>query len=130
MAAGHVARGRLDRAMLRLKAELRDPIRKTAWRAAGIHPVCIAAIRVCPRAADELRELGDTPELARADEAVLRAIPDPDEDSASAGDLAQKLAEIAARYAEGGDPGRFGSVLERWGWALAHPEPAPPDAEP
>jgi hypothetical protein len=118
----------LARALWRLKAELREPIYHAAVRAAGIHPVMIGALRVCAEAADKLRALSDTPELARADEAVLRALPGSGEDSGSCDDLEAKLAEIAARYAEGGDPGALGSVLEWWGWTLAHPEPDPPEA--
>jgi hypothetical protein len=121
----------LDRAMLRLKAELRDLIWKTAVRAASLHPVCIAAVYVCAEAANQLHALGDTPELALADEAVLRALADPDNGSDSAEDLEKELAEIAASYADGGDPGRFGSVLEWWGWAMAHQKPeAEPRPEP
>ena len=113
-------------AMLRLKAELRDLIWKTAVRAASLHPVCIAAVQVCAAAANELQALGDTPELARADDLVLRALPDPADGSAAGEALEKVLAQIAAFYAAGGDPGRFGSVLEWWGWALAHQEPASP----
>ena len=116
----------LDRAMLRFKAELRDLIWKTAARAASLHPACIAAVYVCAEAANELYALGDTPELALADATVLRALLEAGDGSGCAADLEKEVAEIAASYGNGGDPGRFGSVLEWWGWALAHPEPASP----
>jgi hypothetical protein len=121
-----------DRAALRLQAEVRDLIYETAVRAASINPVMIYAIRECAEAADQLRALGDSPELVAADARVLWAdsAANNEDDASGPGLLESELEKIVARYADGGEPGPSGSLFEWWGWALAHPAPDPPGATP
>jgi hypothetical protein len=84
---------------------------------AGIDPAGAVSLRNGDAAAARLAELGDTPELERADAQLPASDDDP-----SAGIFAAKIGAMATRYGDAGPPNlATASLAELFAWCLARP---------
>jgi hypothetical protein len=98
--------------------------------AAGIDTETIAALRQPEQAAAELAALGDSAELAAADDEAIDA--DNDASSRRSGgpdpreELLRRLDRVGASFAEGARPGPDAALLTWLGWAMAR-RPLPPE---
>jgi len=119
------ARGR--RCRLRFKVDMAELIRVSA-ATAGIDPATISALRVGKEAAAELKALGETPQLARADAEARRWQCEREREAAALSgkpdlreELIAKLDRAGERYADGSNPGPDGTFMQWLAWLSVAP---------
>jgi hypothetical protein len=85
---------------------------------AGIDPAEVEPLRSCDRAAAALADLGDTPELERADAEFNRAHPRPYAKSPAEELAARRIRALAAEYPQLDPPNFIWSSVGEWfAWA-------------